>query len=439
MQLAALGLVRKTVLRGALAAGLIRAGGAALALLVHVSLARILGVEGFGIYVHALSFMVVLAPLATLGFDSATVRYVAQYAAARQWGLLKSHLHAGAAYTGAVSTIVGVTGLVFVFFGDSIAGPTYRATFGFALLLIPILALSSVRQAAVRGFKQSGLALFPDQILRPLLLLAGALGVTAAGEPLSAPGTMALHVLAGLGALVAGGISLVVCLRRQCPEARPAAWAHREWLSTSLPLMLVAGAGLLLSQLDVLMLGALRSAQSAGIYSASVRLSEFMAFGLLSINMIVGPMVAEQHAARSREALRHTAVLASRLAFAFAAVVGVALAIAGDTLLGFYGEAFRSGRWSLWILVGGQLVNAATGSVGLLLTMTGRQNAAAKIFGSVLALNAVLNAMLIPYFGMAGAATSTAVAVILWNAWMALEVKRSHGFWPFFWAGGRRA
>ena len=68
----------------------------------------------------------------------------------------------------------------------------------------------------------------------------------------------------------------------------------------------------------------------------------------------------------------------------------------------------------------GQLVNAAFGSAGTLLNMTGNERA--TLFGMTvaIALNVVMNFTLIPFFGGTGAAVATATSylvsnVILWR------------------------
>src|SRR5215469_3848265 len=73
-------------------------GGAAFA--VHVAavgtaycsqllIARMIGVDSFGIYAYVTATMVVLAYLAALGFDVALLRFVPVYEAQQRWDLLK--------------------------------------------------------------------------------------------------------------------------------------------------------------------------------------------------------------------------------------------------------------------------------------------------------------------------------------------------------------
>jgi Na+-driven multidrug efflux pump len=63
----------------------------------------------------------------------------------------------------------------------------------------------------------------------------------------------------------------------------------------------------------------------------------------------------------------------------------------------------------------GQFINIATGSVGVLMTMTGLESIAAKIILFSIVLNITLNSILILYLGIDGAAIATAVTVATSN------------------------
>ena len=71
------------------------------------------------------------------------------------------------------------------------------------------------------------------------------------------------------------------------------------------------------------------------------------------------------------------------------------------------------------ILVLGQLVNVGSGSVALLLNMTGYEWDTAKGVGIAAGVNFVLSLLLIPIVGIEGAAMANAVSVAVWNILMA--------------------
>ena len=94
-------------------------------------------------------------------------------------------------------------------------------------------------------------------------------------------------------------------------------------------------------------------------------------------------------------------------------------------LLAIFGPEFTEAHWALKILVIGQLVNALSGSVGNLLSMTGYQNQLMLVSGCTALINLVLNAIAIPLWGTVGAALTTALTLSIWNVWLAMIVIRN--------------
>ena len=104
---------------------------------------------------------------------------------------------------------------------------------------------------------------------------------------------------------------------------------------------------------------------------------------------------------------------------AFAMVIGLPAAMLliafGDRLLAVFGAEFTRARTALTILVLGQIANVAAGHVGVLMTMTGHEKRVAATVSAAAGCNVILNFLLIPRFGIEGAAAATAISVILWN------------------------
>ncbi len=203
-----------------------------------------------------------------------------------------------------------------------------------------------------------------------------------------------------------------------------------EWLAVSLPLLLMAGFGVILRSTDTLMLGFIKGTTEAGVYTVASRAAAFVPFMLTAVNTMAAPMIAEYYAVGDRRRLQRTLKVGAWAVFVFATFVGVALTVAGRQLLGVFGEEFTAGYTPMLVLIGGQILNCLAGSVGYLLTMTGHQNQATFILGGGAGLNIMLNALLIPAFGTLGAAMATAASMIAWNLGMLWAVARHLGVNP---------
>jgi O-antigen/teichoic acid export membrane protein len=83
------------------------------------------------------------------------------------------------------------------------------------------------------------------------------------------------------------------------------------------------------------------------------------------------------------------------------------------------------------ILAFGIVVRASVGPCESVLTMTGQERICAVAYGIALGVNLTLNVFLIPAYGLIGAATATALAMVVEAAILAVVVKRRAGFTMF--------
>jgi O-antigen/teichoic acid export membrane protein len=96
-----------------------------------------------------------------------------------------------------------------------------------------------------------------------------------------------------------------------------------------------------------------------------------------------------------------------------------------------FGRDFEVGWPILVIGTLGQLVNCGVGSVGYLLLMSGNQRCLIKIEAVMAALMVLMNLLLIPRWGITGAAVAAAITNVSGNAWYLAEVRRRLGLTPY--------
>ncbi|HDM75831.1 MAG TPA: flippase, partial [Deltaproteobacteria bacterium] len=122
--------------------------------------------------------------------------------------------------------------------------------------------------------------------------------------------------------------------------------------------------------------------------------------------------------------------LAAKGVFLTVVPVAVIIVLFGKTILGLFGPGFIIAYVPLVILLTGQVLNALTGLVGSLMTMTGYERQTAWIIGTGAGTNIALNAVLIPLLGIIGASIATASTTVLWNVAMLIFVRRRLGINP---------
>ena len=398
-----------------------------LALGVTASLTRLLGPAGFGTYAFALTIVFLASVPAQAGLPPLVVRETSKAAAADRWGQVDRLW----AWSGATGLLVGVVvaGLVMLL-AWPLSPPAPLGVLAGGLPLVPLLALTAVRAAALRGLRRMVLGQLLDTVARPavFLLLIGLAAMLTAPQALTPVRAMLLHTAAAALALALATWRLRVAGKGARARAIPDPGQPAAWRRAAVPMGLVASLQVLNTSADVVMLGVLADDADVGIYRVAAQAAALVSFGLVAVNVAIGPQVARDHAAGRHHDLQRLVTASARGAFAFALVSVTVLLAAGGWLLSlFAGPAFAAGATSLKILALGQLVNAGMGSVGLLLQMTGHERDTLRNVAVAAGGNVALNLALIPAFGTAGAATATALTFVLWNGLLWRAVHRRLG------------
>ena len=198
-----------------------------------------------------------------------------------------------------------------------------------------------------------------------------------------------------------------------------------KWKEAAYPLSVVGGLQLMYSYSDIIILGFFHSNEDVGVYRAVGQLGTLVVFGLSAINQILQPNFAKLYASKDIDKLQKIVTYSSFAIFIFASIPALVFFFFGEFILKFiFGDEFVIGFIPLVILTLGQLANAAFGSVGALLNMTGHEKDAMRGMMYSLGINIFLAFILIPQFGMLGAAISTAASLMVWNIILRYYVKK---------------
>ena len=392
--------------------------------LTALLLARFLGDDGYGLYAFSFAWAGLLSLVATLGIDRFLVRGVAVYDVDREWPLMKGLLQRSNQLVGLASLGIAAIGCAIAlgFMSDSLRGP-----FCVAMLLVPLTALTLLRQGAMQAFHKVVLGQVPEYLVRPVLIVLGVCALeVVGGGALTATSALIVNVSAVAIAFVLGSVLLVRTLPAQLRAARPA-FATREWIRASLPMMLIAGVWLLNLYIGTLVTGTLGSPTEAGVFNIVQTAAGVVVLFLVAANMPLAPVVAKLHAVGDRERLERTTERIARVALLVSAPVCAAFALFPEAFLNLFGPGFDSGATALRIVALGQLVNAAAGPSGNVLIMTGHELVAARSVGLGAAVNLVLALVLVPVAGVTGAAIAFSFSLVLWNVLLILVARRRLG------------
>lgn len=420
--------LRNHLIRGASGSLLIQVGFAGLAFLNSLVLARVLGAGAYGAFANAMAWVSLFLIPASFGFGTLLVKEVAVYRLRKEWGRLRGLLRYADSLVLALSLFfAAVLGAVTILLFPGPGKEIMRQTLWVAALLLPFFALSKLRESTIRGLEHVIRALLPGMIFRPGLLLFGVLGIYLIWpDRLSAPAAMGVNVLAAALSLAACAFWQRSLLPLEVKQARPKN-ETAIWIKAAVPMLIYGNAQIMLGQTDIVMLGALREARDVGVYAVATRLAYLLLYASMAAEIILAPVMARLYVNNDKEKLQRIITRVVRAAFFIVLPLGFTLVFLGHWILALFGLGFATANYALTILVIGRLVEVAAGSGALLLAMTGHERILAVVFLFSGLANVVLNALMIPIFGIEGAALASAICLVVVKIVLSVYAKNRTG------------
>jgi O-antigen/teichoic acid export membrane protein len=402
-------------------AGLMFAGGwiaYALSTLFQIAVARSIGAEQFGAYIVAVGIAWVLAQIAPLGMSWAVVRYVAIYRSHGDDERLMGTVRLAVRTTAAAGVILGASMFVAAPLLAEHVFHQPRAVLLLRLLSlsVPLSALTDLLLATVQAYTRMIPTVVVRSVAVPFLRVLGALGALAifgGGALTVACGYLAVEFVALLMAVVA---ALRVLPRgtgrypgRQVGRyARPLA-AQRVLESST-------------ADFGDLVLAASHSVNLVALFTAVLRFTEVGNALFKAIGMAIAPMVSDIHTAEQRGHLARLYKAASRWLFMIGVPLFLAQVLFGRWLLSLFGEDFKVAYSALVVVAIGQLANYCSGVTMDVIRMIGRSGLLLVNTVFDVANYVILNLVLVPRYGLMGAALAAAIELATINVVRAIEV-----------------
>jgi len=167
--------------------------------------------------------------------------------------------------------------------------------------------------------------------------------------------------------------------------------------------------------LPLFLLGIWGTAQDAGIFGAAMRISVLVSFFLMAANTALVPKFGELYATGNIQALGGLARKVTAFITIATSPLLFLLIFAGDWVMSMFGQDFTRGGAVLAILAVGQAVNTMTGSVGYILMISGNEKDVRNSSLIAVVTLAIASIMLIPIYGIVGAAIASSLSVIAMN------------------------
>ena len=443
----------RTPARAAGLAGLARGGLASVAgsavsavagVLVVLAVTRALSQVTAGLFFTLTSVYLIAETAARLGTGSGGVWAISRARALGTPGRVPQLLRAALTPVVALSLVLAVAMAVSADAVARLITDTGDADVAGALrvmaCLLPLTVVSETLVSATRGYGAILPTVVVDRLGRSLLQLA-AVAVIAVTASLS--GLVAAWAAPWAIAALFAGWWLVRLQRRSAatsPEpadagAEPGAW--RDFWGFTAPRALTSIVQLALQRLDIVLLTVLAGPAQAAIYTAATRFLVVGQFANQALANVVEPRIGHLLTLDDRSAALTVYQTATSWLVLLTWPFYLLVASGADGLLDLFGKGYDAGVPVVLVLTATMLVASAIGMVDVVLIMAGRTRWNLGNALTALALNVVLDVLLIPVLGLLGAAIGWAAAILLKNLLPLVQVWRALGLHPF--GAGTRA
>jgi len=166
---------------------------------------------------------------------------------------------------------------------------------------------------------------------------------------------------------------------------------------------------------DVMLLKKYYSNEVVAYYSIAIKMFTVLAMVIIAVNINVAPKFAEYYSANKMDDLRQLLDKSKKLICLINIPAGLIIILFGKTILGVFGPNYTQAYIPMIIIVMGQMIASSFGSVAIILNMSSKQHVFKNILLVATGINLISNLLLVPSYGMTGAAISLSISLLFWN------------------------
>jgi O-antigen/teichoic acid export membrane protein len=402
----------------------------------QVLLVRYLSKPDFGAWSYALALVAMLGGVALFEMGNTLARFIPIYRERGQPDSMAGAVALGFAVVGGLGTLIAIAVVVVI----GILGfrptsdPEALQLLVLVAFLIPIQALDSLFTTLFATIGSSRAIFLRQSILGPALRvgLVGGLIAAHADVEFLAGGYIAISLFA----LAVSGLMFwrAVRERRRIGPGKRRAWNFpaRDLFMFATPLLASTLVWLLMESSDAVLLGYFYDTDAVASFRVVLPLARMNTLVILTFGMLYMPMASRLYARTEEAQLQdlywQSALWMTVLTFP---IFLLTFSFARSTTVGIYGNAYAGSAPIMALLAIGYFFHTALGFNGVTLRIHSKLRYTVSIDVAMAVLNVGLNLILIPRFGVIGAAIGTTATLCLHNVLKQVGLWRYTG-WPLF-------
>ena len=416
-------LMQRDVTRGVVGTILLKVGSGALAFALFSLAARTMSPDGFGIFATWLSVAQIAAVVGLVGQESLLVRFLNEYQVGDRPDLIKGVLQSSVKIT-SVAMLFVILGIAIV---ASLRGDWWvliLAVAAYTAVNAGVMLGSQVARSLVSILMGEGNREFFWRVIVVLFLLAMLLGHRQL-DPAELFAVMTIAMSAGLAAQIISIARVLPDLRGTAARSEPS-----RWRSSALHFWLASILEAANQYFDVILVYWMLDPVTAGIYFAASRLANIFAMLSAALYTFGARRLPSLYFSRNHQEFGRTLQLMAEVT-ALCVAAGLAMIwIGGPYLLSLFGPHFTTQHSVLIVLAIGTAIQAAGGPSAAILQLTGHERIYVPVVAANVALRLVGFLILIPWFGLLGAAISATVSLALATVALNVLCRRRTGVDP---------
>jgi O-antigen/teichoic acid export membrane protein len=401
----------------------------------QVVLVRYLSKADFGAWTYALAIVAMLGNVALFEMGNTLARFIPMYRERGERQAIGGAMALAFAVVGGLGSLIAVAVVAGTALGfRPTTDPQSLKLLVLVAFLIPIQGLDSLFTSLFATLGSSRAIFLRQSIFGPALriVLVGALVTTGASVEFLAGGYLAISLFG----LVVSGLMFWRALQRPrgfAPaQLRALSFPAGEIFRFAAPLLASTLVWALMESSDAVLLGYFFDSEAVASFRAVLPMARMNAIAILTFGMLYMPMASGLYARGDQAQLNHlywqSALWMTVLTFP---ILLLTFSFAPSTTEGIYGREYAGSAPIMALLAVGYFFHTALGFNGVTLRIYNKLRYTVSIDVAMAVSNVAVNLILIPRFGVIGAAIGTSATMIVHNVLKQIGLWRYTG-WSIF-------
>lgn len=391
---------------------------------------RYIGVASYGKFTYIFSYISFLPVLITLGLDQALVFYIPKLINNNSDKELNSMI----TFAICIPLIFSMMSISILMIYSKVISKFLLKNIEYDIyikLLIPIvilIVLSNIINGVFRGLGNIKYNVVSDNFISPILKVVIILALVLMRYKSNSI-IIAYYIATFFSTLYLGikllRIKIIGKINIKYSEN------YKKLLKFSFPLLITGMLGYIVQRTDVIMIGYFLRSDKVGIYNIASQIGSISSFILIAFSSIFASTISSLYHSGSMEKLSQIYKIITKWIVTINLIAFAIILIFSKDIMHLFGKDFIYGSTALILISIGQVVNAATGLVGLMNTMTGHPQYEIYIAIVVMVISLLTNYFLIPIYGINGAAVASLLSVAVSNILRLVFLYRDSKLHPY--------